>query len=299
MPAATRPVPRNFEGDVPAERRRGGLMRAARVVHPFPTLLNVAATAALAFVASDGLPPAAPLAVMLAAMLLIQCAIGAANDAVDRELDARTKPWKPVPSGVVSARAASVLAAACGVGGLALSAVLGVDSMALAAVGLACGLSYDLWLKRTILSPIAFMLAIPVLPLWVWLSLDRWEPVLWWLLPLGALIGLSLHLANTAPDIESDALHGVRGFAHRLGTERALLAAWVSFALALTVAAVLAPFVDPKAGLYLLTLGLGLACAVASLAFILRRSDVALRIGFVTVALGSVAVAAGWLAAVT
>jgi hypothetical protein len=32
------------------------LLRALRIVHPFPTLLNVAATAALAFVAARGAP---------------------------------------------------------------------------------------------------------------------------------------------------------------------------------------------------------------------------------------------------
>ena len=54
-------------------------------------------------------------------------------------------------------------------------------------------------------------------------------PVLWWLLPLGSLIGIALHLANTLPDIDGDAAHGVEGLAHRLGRRRSTCIAWASF----------------------------------------------------------------------
>ena len=47
---------------VPRARGARRLVRALRVIHPFPTLLNVAATAALAFVAADGAPDARTLA---------------------------------------------------------------------------------------------------------------------------------------------------------------------------------------------------------------------------------------------
>ena len=78
-------------------------------------------------------------------------------------------------------------------------------------LGMACGLAYDVRLKRTVFSAVPFMIAIPTLPLWVWVTLGEWHAALWWLLPLGALIGLALHLANTLPDIDDDAAHGVRG----------------------------------------------------------------------------------------
>ena len=50
---------------------------------------------------------------------------------------------------------------------------------------------------------------------------DAWEPVLWWVFPLGAVLGLSLHLGNQAPDVLEDRRAGVRGVAQRIGARRA------------------------------------------------------------------------------
>jgi hypothetical protein len=56
------------------------MLRVARLVHPFPSFLNAAATVGLAFAAEDGSPDASIVARMAVAMLLAQFAIGAAND---------------------------------------------------------------------------------------------------------------------------------------------------------------------------------------------------------------------------
>ena len=64
------------------------LLRAARVIHPFPTLLNVAATAGLAVVAARGVADGSLLARMLLLMLCAQSAIGIVNDLCDRDLHA-------------------------------------------------------------------------------------------------------------------------------------------------------------------------------------------------------------------
>ncbi len=210
LPAMARPD-LITQGTASPPSRLPAVVRAARVVHPFPTLLNVVATAGLACVAARGAPDAPTLARMLVVMLCAQCAIGVTNDYFDRDLDAATKPWKPVAAGLVSARAAVALALAFIAAAVALAATLGAGGFALAMAGMACGLAYDVRLKRTFLSAVPYMIAIPVLPLWVWLTLGSWQPVLWWLLPLGALIGLALHLANTLPDLASDAAHGVVG----------------------------------------------------------------------------------------
>ncbi len=207
-------------------RRPARLLRAVRIVHPFPTLLNVAATAMLAFVAVGGMPDAALLARMLLTMLFAQCAIGVANDICDESLDAAAKPWKPLPAGLVSRRAATVLASAFIAAAAALASTLGLAGFLLAMLGMACGLVYDVWLKRSIFSAVPFMIAIPTLPLWVWATLGEWQQELLWVIPLGALIGLSLHLANTLPDIDGDRAFGVEGLAHRLGTRGSMLLGW-------------------------------------------------------------------------
>ncbi len=271
-----------------------------RVIHPFPTLLNVVAVAGLAFVAAQG-PPDAPLLLrMLALMLCAQAAIGAVNDIFDRGLDTATKPWKPIPSGAISLQAATGLAVAAIAAAVVLAATLGTAGFALAMTGLACGLAYDVRLKRTLMSALPFMVAIPVLPLWVWATLGVWDDVLWWLLPLGALIGLALHLANTLPDIDADARHGVRGLAHHLGRDGSMRVAWLAFAAALAMTALLAPWLAYDLRAYLPTAAFGLGClAFAAVAASTRRDAPAQPLAFGALAVGSVVLAVGWLASVT
>ncbi|MBI5284784.1 MAG: UbiA family prenyltransferase [Chloroflexi bacterium] len=280
-------------------RRARTLMRALRIIHPFPTLLNVAATAALAFVAAGGAPDAGTLATMLLVMLCAQSAIGVTNDYCDRGLDAASKPWKPIVAGVVQARDAVILAGALVVAAAALAATLGPGSFGLAMLGMGCGLAYDVRLKRTVWSALPFMVAIPVLPAWVWLTLGGWQTALWWLLPLGALIGLALHLANTLPDIDADASYGIAGLGHRLGARGSMSVAWASFGAALALSGAIAPLVAYDIRIYAATASLGALCLAASAgAFALRRDSFALQLGFGVLGAGSAALAVGWLAAV-
>jgi len=136
--------------------------------------------------------------------------------------------------------------------------------------------------------------------LFVWASLGAWDDVLWWLLPLGALIGVALHLANTLPDIDDDARFGVRGLAHRLGARGSMRVGWASFGLALALSAALAPVLDYELRTYAAAAAFGAACLAASIGLYLRRRDAAsLQAGFGALGVGSAVVAVGWLAAVT
>jgi 4-hydroxybenzoate polyprenyltransferase len=285
---------------VPAlESHSSRAVRALRIVHPFPTLLNVAATAALALIADDGAPDVSVFARMLTVMLTAQCAIGVANDVFDRELDAATKPWKPIASGLVAPATAVVAALALVVAMVALASTLGARSLALAALGLACGLAYDAGLKRTPYSALPFMVAIPVLPLWVWVTLGEWRDALWWLLPLGALLGLALHVANTLPDLDDDREHGVRGLPHRLGRRRSVIVAWASYAFALALSVGLLPLLDYDGTVYAPAAVFGAACLAGGIAIYgVRRDDAALQAGFGIFGVGAAVLAAGWLAAV-
>ena len=190
---------------------------ALRLVHPFPSLVVTVVTVAFAFVA-DGTPDAATVAMLGAGMLCFQFAIGVANDVVDFDDDRAAKPWKALPRGIASRRAGVVLAAGFAGGGMAITSGLPFLSWLVGLAGLACGLVYDVQLKRTALSWLPFAIAFPLVPVWVFTALDRWDALLWWALLLGPLLGLALHLANQAPDVPRET--HVRGLAHRLGTER-------------------------------------------------------------------------------
>ena len=120
-----------------------------RLLHPFPSLLCASATAVIAALAGGSFETAARLGV---AMLGIQVSIGALNDLVDAPLDATEKPRKPIPSGLVSRRAAWVVVAAGSGVGILLSAISG-PATGVAALGcLALGYAYDLRLSRTTFS---------------------------------------------------------------------------------------------------------------------------------------------------
>lgn len=205
-----------------------------RLVHPFPSGVVAGVTVAFVFLAdaSPGvrLPPTLGLG-----MLCIQFAIGILNDLVDVEDDRANKPWKALARGLVPLAAARVVMGALIVTGLVLAGTYGTGSLAIAMAGLACGVAYDLRLKRTAWSWLPFAVAFPLIPIWAFVATDAWADLLWWTLPLGAALGYALHLANQAPDIAAEG--EIRGAAHRMGTERARWTAIGVFVGAAAVAA--------------------------------------------------------------
>src|SRR5262245_18624840 len=117
-------------------------MARLRLVHPFPSLLNAVLVFGIATVAGGSFERCVQLAL---AMLGIQFCIGAVNDLFDEALDAQSKPFKPIPAGLVSRRTAWAVAAVAGGGGLLLAALVNpVDllPLALLAVMLGAGLAY-------------------------------------------------------------------------------------------------------------------------------------------------------------
>lgn len=213
-------------------------------MHPFPSAVVAAVTAALVPLADNGAPVSLYLELGLG-MLCFQFSIGVANDVVDRLDDAAAKPWKAIPCGAVSARAATLLAALLAGAGLVVTAGLPFGAWLVGAAGLACGLVYDVSLKRTAFSWLPLSVALPLVPAWVFLAAEEWRGLLWWAFPLGVLFGLALHLANQAPDVSSGNEPGVRGAAHRMGGRRAALLAIAVNGVGTSAAVILLLFVAP------------------------------------------------------
>ncbi|MBA4180638.1 MAG: hypothetical protein C0506_08635 [Anaerolinea sp.] len=218
-----------------------------RLVHPFPSFLVAGLTVALVRVA-DARAGAGLYAQLGLGMLLFQFAIGIANDVVDVEADAAAKPWKAIPRGVVSRRTATLGAAGCAGGGLLVTSTLETGPWLVGLAGLACGLSYDVYFKRTPSSWLPLAIALPLVPVWVFWAAGAWRGMLWWIFPLGAMLGLALHLANQAPDVAADRTVGVRGAAQRVGEFRARGIAVALFGVASTVAVVVLTFESRGAG---------------------------------------------------
>ena len=269
-----------------------------RIIHPFPTALNTLATVVLAFVASRGQPPAGTVVRMAVVMLLIQSAIGATNDYRDRLLDARSKPWKPLAAGVLVPVTALRIGIAAAVLAALLATTLGLPGWLLAMAGLGLGLVYNVWLKRTPLSALPYLVAIPLVPVWVWTTLGAGVGAVLWLIPLGALAGLGLHLVNALADFDADNAGGAYGLAHLLGRQRALVLAWASMVAALALASALAPMVLAQPGRIVPAIGTSLALLFAGVAlYRLLPPDTALRLTFGLFGVATAISGAGWLAA--
>lgn len=211
-----------------------------RLVHPFPSLLTAAATAGISVLAGASVLTATRLGV---AMLAIQFSIGALNDLVDAPLDARQKPRKPIPSGLVSPRAAGTLAIGGAALGLTLSAVSGTSTTVIALGCLALGFAYDLRLSRTAWSWLPLSLALPLLPIFAWVgAVGSVPPGLIALVPVGLLAGAGLALANGLVDIDRDRSVERRAVAVALGRRHA----WLGQVLALGAAAALTVAFAPQ-----------------------------------------------------
>jgi len=197
-------------------------VRAVALVHPFPSAVNAILVFVLYLLAGGTLPEAAVLA---AGMLGLQFAIGAVNDLADQRADAAAKPAKPIPSGLVSRRTASGVALAAALAGMLAYSVHGPLLFALALAMLGCGLAYDLGLKGLGLGWLCYAVAFPLLPLSTWLAATgALPPRSELLLPVAALAGPTLQLANGLVDLERDKVAGVRSLSLWLGRRDSILA---------------------------------------------------------------------------
>jgi 4-hydroxybenzoate polyprenyltransferase len=246
-------------------------------------------------------------AIAAVAMVGFQFSIGALNDLVDVDADARAKPWKPIPVGRVSrgsAALATVLGAFVGVAG---ATVLGLTTLVVGLVGYLAGVAYDVDLRRRGLDWLAFVVAVPMLPVFAWLAATgTLPPGVGVLVPLAALAGPTLHVANALVDVtDPDATRiggasapepGLGGLVDQLGPGRALrllvlltiaihLVVWLSL-----VAMGAAPSVIAMAAT-------SSVCAMVGLAGSSSISPSAREAGWVFAAVAMALMAAAWLSA--
>jgi 4-hydroxybenzoate polyprenyltransferase len=173
-------------------------------------------------------------------MACSQLAIGWSNDYLDRETDSAQQPWKPIPAGKVTAGALPPAIVAALAGALAAGALLGTLPLLLLIAGTSCGLAYNLGLKDSAFSGVPFVVALGLLPAYVWVAIDVYQDDFLWLYPLGVPLAIAAHLANTLPDIEADAAVDRRGLAVRLGRKGAISALVTCSILASAVFALVA-----------------------------------------------------------
>jgi 4-hydroxybenzoate polyprenyltransferase len=269
-----------------------------RLVHPFPSILDGLVTAAIALAAGGGAVVATVLGV---AMTCLQFGIGAVNDVVDAEHDARERPAKPIPAGAIGRDAALIIAIGSISIGLSLSAPFGPAILLVAIIGTGAGLIYDVALKGTAWAWVAYAVAIPLLPVYAWLGATGSLPAAFLVLvPVAAIEGAALALANPLTDVDPDRRSGSSTPAVRLGRRRTW---WATAALQLVAAGLalgsLAVLDGAETGAavallggMLIAVGLGLSRPGPS-ARLPRR-----QLGWEIQAVGAGVLAVGWVLAV-
>ena len=133
------------------------------------------------------------------------------NDIADIEIDKVNAPDRPLPSGAISVRAARACFAVLSAIGLALSALGGLDSIAVVALAVATSTLYNLRLKLSGLPgnlAVAFLTSLPFL--YAFTLIDNANPsvLVFWAMVFLTVLGREV--AKDIADVEGDSLKGAR-----------------------------------------------------------------------------------------
>jgi len=213
-----------------------------RASHIQPTLAVTAITTALALSAGRG-PSAGNVAL---AVFCGQLTVGLSNDYVDRERDAVAgRLDKPIVSGRVSAQLVLICAwIAVGLC-IPLSMLSGWRAGLVHLAAVAVALIYNVWLKSTVASVLAYTVAFGALPIFVALGLEGHPMARWWTIVAAGLLGSGAHFINSLSDVGHDALTNMRGLPQRLGSRASLFVGVALMAIAAVIVAV-APLGKPS-----------------------------------------------------
>lgn len=277
--------------------RRAILRGYLALPHDAPIVIVLAATAAFAFVARRGWPGVGDLGCLLGAMLGGQLAVGAVNELVDADLDAVAKPEKPIAAGLVSMRGAWAVAVAGLIFMVVCSLRFSLPAFGLCALGTGTGIAYSLWFKRTIWSWLPYLIALPLLPIWVWAALDSVPAGLFAVYPIGAAAVVAVQIAQSLPDLAVDQASGVRTLAVALGPGRAHIAGWSAMLLAALLAAILAPLLTSAARFVWIAGAISVVLVVVNGLVWRGNARSGAMACFPCLALGATALGVGWAAA--
>jgi 4-hydroxybenzoate polyprenyltransferase len=268
------------------------------MIHPFPVMMVVTLATVLAVATAREATDWSRLARAIAALFFSQVVVGISNDYHDRQLDAKGQPWKPLARGIVSPGEARGLIGMAFVLMLGFSSSLGPLVVLLALLGTFAGILYNFWLRDTPLSWFPYVFGFVILPISVWVSIERFDIRQLVLVPIGLPLLVGVHLAQTLPDTETDLALGVRGFAVTLGRGRGVLAVWSALIGAQLIALFSALALESNIPIVLPTVGTAFALVAASIGlYHANPSSATLRLIFRLVAPSAVILVGGWLAA--
>ncbi len=266
--------------------------------HPVPVLFHTIAVAVFVLVAAWPHFNWGIIILVVAAHTAMQLSIASLNDYCDRRLDTLGKKHKPIPLGLVRPQEALLFGLLMIVVMVLLLLPLNPLALLVSCLYLAFGQGYNLGLKSTPLSGIVFALAIPLIPLYAFLGVGHVLPVILWLVPVAAILGIALNLANALADIEEDAMNGAHTLAVVLGVQGVYITCPLLLIFSMLLIGVLtfAHVVPAQTQLVLPTLAV--TGVVALGLFLFFRPSSVVRTGkryFYIVVSTCIILAAGWL----
>jgi 4-hydroxybenzoate polyprenyltransferase len=285
--------------EIAGKRRPGSkLMGLFLLSHPLPVLLHIFGVSVFALLAAWPLFPWGTIALVIGAHAAMQVSIAMINDYCDRELDAASRPEKPIVRGLVTPGEALVAGIVMMLLMLLLLLPLNRLALAISLCYLALAQAYNLGLKSTPLSGLLFALAMPLIPAYAFAGLGRVLPVIFWLIPVGFLLGITLNLANALRDLEEDAAHGARTLAVTLGVKGSFAVSELFLLLSALLAAILTftRLVPAQPWIVSSVVLLSLLSLIACLLFFGPQRPAGTRkLYFYLIALTSIVLAGGWL----
>ena len=166
-------------------------------------------------------------------------AAGLIGNALDAEIDAKSRLMRPIPAGRIAPRTA-LFAAAIPIGlgslvGFLTDWRVGVIGLAM----LAASTLYSVAWRGSVLGFLAFALIGVLLPVGAIQAVNEGFPSahLLWVIPIGALTGMAAFMLYKLPDFELDDVDGSRSVLHWLGIDTAISMSWAVLAAALALAA--------------------------------------------------------------
>ena len=159
-----------------------------------------------------------PAFVIAFGVFLGQLLVGFTNDLTDYQDDLKhNRQNKPLVSRQITTlqlqRAIKIFAPIAVV--VNIAGPLGIKGGLIYLFGVGMGISYNLYFKSTLLSPLPYAIAFSALVSCIVVATDRRPPL--WLITAAALLGVAAHFANVLKDLDQDLTSGIKGLPQRLG----------------------------------------------------------------------------------
>jgi 4-hydroxybenzoate polyprenyltransferase len=159
-----------------------------------------------------------PAYIIALGVFLGQLLVGFTNDLTDYQDDLKhNRRNKPLVSGRITEKqlrtAIKIVAPFAVV--INIFGPLGIKGGLIYLFGVGMGISYNLYFKSTLLSPLPYAIAFAALVACIVVATDRNPPL--WLMGAASLLGVAAHFANVLKDLDQDLTSGIKGLPQRLG----------------------------------------------------------------------------------